>query len=126
MRPLGLIIPVLLAACASAQQSCIDTVTRDLNVVRSLIADTEATIERGYAIQTEQRLVSYSTFCVGAHGKVGVTFCDRVQPVTSNTPIAVDLDVERRKLASLKRKEVELDQKAVAMIAQCKAQHPET
>ncbi len=117
---------LLLAGCATPREACIDTVSEDLRVVRALIADTEATLERGYAIQTEERLVTYSTFCVGAHGDVGIVFCDRIQPVRSKKPVAVDLDEERRKLRSLKRKEVELSRKTAAAIAQCEAQYPES
>lgn len=125
-RILGSGLFLVLAACASPQEQCIQTATKDLNVLRTLIAESEATIERGYALQTEQRLIAYTNFCVGHYGDVGVTFCREVQPVTRTKPVAVDLDEERRKLKSLKRKERELVQKSDTMIAQCKAQFPET
>ena len=117
-----------LAACLAPREACLNEVSRDLRVVRGLIDDTQATLDRGYAIRTETRLVQYQEFCF-RHGKKNgrghFTFCDRIQAVTSREPVAVDLDAERRKLNSLKRKERDLIARTQANIESCKKAYPE-
>lgn len=126
-RVLAFLSLTLLAACADPRQACINGATKDLSIVQDLISDTEATIERGYAIQTETRTVLYTDFCIGTGISNGhFSFCNRVQPVTSRTPVAVDLGAERRKLRSLKRKEAELKAKSANAIQRCELAHPAT
>ncbi|MEP5762069.1 MAG: hypothetical protein ABJ327_22715 [Litoreibacter sp.] len=117
-------IIVALAACASPQQRCVDGASKDLNIVQALISDTEATIARGYAIQTTERQLIYTDFCIG-HGRrsVGVTWCNRSQPVIEKTPIAVDLDAERRKLNDLRVKEAELRSSTASEVQRCELAH---
>ncbi len=117
----------LLVACADARQSCITDAGKDLVIVQGLISDTQATLDRGYAVQTQTRAVLYTDFCIGTGIRNGrFSFCNRVQPVTSRTPVAVDLDAERRKLRSLQRKEVELKAKTANEIQRCELAHPAT
>ena len=128
MKPLFLIAPLaMLAACTDPRQACLNSAQQDLRVVRALIADSEATLERGYVIQTETRHVIYTDFCFGAHGHhVGYRFCDRVLPVTSKKPVAVDLGEERRKLKSLRVKERELERRTARDIRVCNQTYPAT
>ncbi len=124
-RPLALTALLMLAACTDPRQACLKEASKDLNVVQALIADTEATISRGYAIQTETRNVIYTDFCIGTGGrKGGFQFCNRSQPVTSEKPVAVDLNEERRKLRSLKRKEAELQSRTLRDMRRCELTHP--
>lgn len=126
LKPCAFLAVLLLSACLDPQQACLDRADRDLRVVRNLIDDTEATLARGYAIRSETRIVNYNTFCLGHHGRhnTGAVFCDRTRVVTSRTPIAVDLNVERRKLESLKRKEQELQAKTQSALASCETSEP--
>ncbi len=125
MKPfLFLAAALAVTGCASAYENCLRQATRDLSVVRALISDTEATLERGYAIQTETRTVLYTDFCFGAgrnHGRF--RFCTRAQPVSSRVPVAVDLDIERAKLRSLKVKEAELRRKSADAAQRCTLEH---
>ena len=115
-----------LAACTDPKQACINDATKDLTIVQGLIADTEATLERGYAIHTAARTVLYTDFCIGTGVRNGhFSFCNRAQPVTSRKPVAVDLDAERRKLRSLKQKEAELRARSANNIQRCELAHPE-
>ena len=124
-RFLALSLFAALAACSSPRQECIAAASEDLKVVQSLIADTEETLARGYAIQTETRSVLYTDFCLGTGiGNGGFQFCNRTQPVTSETPVAVDLNEERRKLQSLKRKEAELQVRTARDLRRCDLTHP--
>jgi hypothetical protein len=112
----------LLIACASPVEQCKRKATQDLSIVRALIADTQATLERGYAIETETRTVLYTDFCLG-HGRQqgGFHFCTRAQPVQSRKPVAVDLNVERAKLRTLQRKEKQLARDAQIVVERCDA-----
>ncbi len=114
-----------LAACADPHTECVDAASTDLRVVQSLIADTQATLQRGYAIQTETRNVLYTDFCIGTGIRNGgFRFCNRSQPVTSKKPVAVDLDEERRKLRALKRKEAQLKTRTTRDLRRCELTHP--
>jgi len=111
-----------LAGCATPQERCIRDATRDLRTVNALIAESEATIDRGYALVEEQRLVSVGFgYCIGGHGRVGYRFCGETYTTTVRRPVAVDLDVERRKLAGLRGKAAELEREAGPAVAQCQA-----
>lgn len=111
-----------LAACATPQERCIRDATRDLRTVNALIAESEATLARGYAIVEEQRLVHVGFgYCIGGRGRVGYRFCGETYPTTVRRPAAVDLDAERRKLAGLRGKAEELERAAGPAVAQCQA-----
>ncbi len=121
MKPLHLIIlPLLIAACVDPGQACRKEATKDLQTVRALIEETEQTIARGYAIKTGSRNIAYTDFCLGTgHSNVGVSFCNRIEPVRTEKPVAVDLNEERRKLASLRQKEAELSRNSAIALQRC-------
>lgn len=117
----------VLAACDSPRDVCEKEATQDLTILRDLIADTEATIDRGYAIQTKTRAVLYTDFCLGVGGHTGrFRFCNRIEPVETQEPVAVDLAVERRKLVSLKRKEREVARETEFALRRCALSYPES
>ena len=113
-------------ACTDPHKTCVDEASKDLRIVQDLIADTEATLRRGYALQTETRNVLYTDFCIGTGISNGTfQFCNCSQPVTSTKPVAVDLNEERRKLRSLKRKEAELETRTARDLRRCALTHPQ-
>jgi hypothetical protein len=123
-----LIAPLLLlAACATPLETCQQDAVRDLRIVQALIADTKATIDRGYAIHTETRTVLYTNFCVSpAIGSNGhFNFCHYPHPVTTKKPVAVDLEQEKLKLRSLKKKEIELKRSSALNQQRCELAFPE-
>ncbi|MEM6594887.1 MAG: hypothetical protein AAF672_08850 [Pseudomonadota bacterium] len=116
--------PVLLicalGACATSEKLCIQDATKDLKIVQSLIATTEANLLRGYAVETEERRVVFTDFCLGSRrSNVGVSFCNRSEPVTKRTPVAIDVAAERRKLRELKRREAKLLEGIPAALDAC-------
>ena len=122
MRPvLSLALLLLLAACGTPQQRCEIQATRDLRVVDELIAESEATLRRGYALREEQRTRFGTTICYGGgsgHG-YGYGFCWGNDTYTSLRPVAVNLDEERAKLLSLQQKREELQAQARAQLDAC-------
>jgi hypothetical protein len=132
-RPMNrLIFPalLLLSACGTPQEQCINRNTRDLRTVERLIAETQGNLDRGYAY--EQITISTPTW----------VYCDaprvpegEVQPPprlclddveeTITRPKAIDLADEARKLEGLQAKRRQLARAAEPVIAQCKAAYPE-
>jgi hypothetical protein len=127
MRPaIVLLIPAFLAACETPQQRCEARAVQDLRVINALIAETEETIRRGYALQTVQTTRPVATFCWGGYsggygdgwgGGTGVCWANNT--VTSEQPVAVNLDEQRATLRSLQTKRSELEVQARAQLAAC-------
>ena len=121
---------VLLAACGTPQEQCINRNTRDLRTVDRLIAETQGNLDRGYAFETITVYEDYWTSCPVppvAEGEPAPPprMCLDERPVTEQRAKAIDLNAEARKLDSLKVKRRDLARKAEDVIAQCKAQYPE-
>jgi hypothetical protein len=120
MRPLlALAVPILLAACATPQQRCEIQATRDLRVMNQLIAESQATLQRGYALREEQRTRVGATICTGGGTDFGYRFCWGNDSYTRLRPVAVNLDDERAKLQTLLQRREELELRARAQIEAC-------
>ena len=115
----ALALPLLLAACATPQQRCELQATQDLRVVNGLIAETQTTIQRGYALREEQRTRAGATICYGGGDDFGYGFCWGNDTYTQVRPVAVNLDEERAKLQTLLRKREELEVQARAQLDAC-------
>ena len=128
MRPLFLVLPLAaLAACATPREACINTVTRDTNILSALINQTERNLSRGYALEQRQDVRAVSGTCRGRNAD-GTTFtfrCDETETFTTTVPVAIDLNAERAKLASLRERFVQTQAASNQAVAQCIAVHPE-
>lgn len=129
MKRLILLALVLLAACGTPQEQCINRSTRDLRIMDRLIAETEANLERGYAIEQTAIRETYWDYCpqraLTGTPPIPPRLCLKERVIVVDRPTAIDLEAEARKLESLKRKRKELAAAAAALIAQCKAEYPE-
>lgn len=114
---------MLLAACMSPREQCVSEATRDLNVLRSLISESETNLKRGYANETVTTTRDVYRVCVNPNGEKVPCWVEI--PVSKTRAKAIDLDAERRKLASMRVKERELARTAARKIATCKATNPE-
>ncbi len=128
MRPALIILPlVVLAACATPREQCINDVTRDTRVLSSLINETRANLARGYAIEERQEVRTVRSTCRGRDDE-GESFrfrCDKTDTFKTTVPIAIDLNVERAKLASLEERFAQMQGTSNQAVAQCIAVHPE-
>lgn len=117
LAPLALL--AALASCATPEERCIARATKDLRIVSALIAETEANLARGYAIQTysDERLVMH--LCAGDDDRSEICWIPETR--TRTRPVAIDAAAERRKLADLRAKKEELDIVARREIAACRA-----
>jgi len=123
MYRLFLLSLLALAACATPREQCLRMATRDLPVLDELIAQTAANIERGYALTTETRTTAYWQFCASPSDHFH--WCAVPHTSSRKVPVAIDVQAERAKLASLKAKRVELRRKAQRQIAACNAAYPQ-
>ena len=108
---------------------------RDLRVLDDLILESEATVARGYAIDTVQLFEPRWVPCLkppepatDAQGKPlpqVETLCLENVPVTFERPRAVDLEGERRLLAQLRTKREDVSARADREIARCQTMYPE-
>lgn len=126
MRATLLLIPVLLTACATPREACLADVTREVRVLDQLIAVTRGNLERGFALEERQDIVTRRTFCTGTN-EDGSTFrfrCEETDTRTVQIPVAIDLNAERAKLASLEERQRQNRINAQSGIAQCQARFP--
>jgi hypothetical protein len=128
-----LMLCLVVAACGTPQEQCIQSVTRDLRVVDKLIAQSEANLARGYAMEEVIVRRSRWVWCAPPPPPPSAPdanppprrMCFEPYEVTELRPKAIDLDAERRMLASLRVKRAELARRAQAGVADCKARYPE-
>ena len=118
-----------LAACGTPQQQCIAQVSGNLRVVDQLIAETEANLARGYAIaqvvETRLDFVDCTPDPTPEQPNPRPRQCVEDVPQTVSRPVAIDLNAEAAKLASLKAKRSQLAASAAVGIAACQRQYPE-
>ncbi|HBG98189.1 MAG: hypothetical protein JKP98_01655 [Rhodobacteraceae bacterium] len=128
MRP-AIPIPLcllLLAGCASPAERCATAVLEDIRIIDALIVQTEATLARGYAIETQTVPYSTVTGCGGWYrGGIAPGFCTATRVRTREVPVAVDLDAERAKLASMQAERARKAQAAAPALARCAALAPD-
>ncbi len=128
MRLSILLLPVLaVTACATPQEQCIGQATRDARINASLIAQTQGNIDRGFGLRTEERVREVRRLCRGEteSGEAVVTRCEEVKVTKVQVPVALDLNAERAKLASLIQQRDRLANATQSGVAQCRALYPE-
>jgi len=126
------LVPVLaLAACATPRESCITEATRDLRQVNRFVAEAQANIARGYGLETRQETQVRRATCEGEttlpDGTVVETEfeCERTVIIDVEVPVALDLNAERARLASLMEQQATLERQSNAVVQACVAAHPE-
>ncbi|WP_282182715.1 hypothetical protein [Aliiroseovarius marinus] len=119
---IGMVL-TLVAACATPQNQCIARETAEYRAVSAQIEELEDTLERGYALH--RQTVQYSDLRVcHVKGKRYVP-CPRTRFQTIETPVSVDMDDTRKKLARLKAQRAKLAPAAVATREACIRAYPE-
>lgn len=125
---LPLLLPaLLLAACATPRDACINSATREVRVLDGLIAETRANIARGFAIEETEEVRTVRRSCEGTNDD-GSTFtfpCEDIRTRTVREPVAIDLNAERAKLESLLERQAQNRAIAEQQIQQCVATYRE-
>ena len=131
MRRLLLPALMILVACGTPQEQCINRNTRDLRTMQKLVDETQANLTRGYAIEEYTVWVPVWQICERPPAPAPdqpappPRYCFDEEPQTKTRPKAIDLNAERAKLESLLQRRDELARAAQPVIAQCKTQYPE-
>ena len=128
MRPaLMLVLPLVLAACATPRESCLSSVSREGRVLDALIAQTRGNVTRGYAIEEREELRTRRQLCEFRRddGSIGRRFCNRTTAEDVRVPVTIDIEAEKVKLDQLlARREAQARSEAAAR-AQCVARYPQ-
>lgn len=131
MKRLALPALLVLSACGTPQEQCINAATRDMRVVDRLIAESEGNLARGYGYQQVTVWTTRWVPCgpppppVEGQPKPKPQMCLDDVPETVRKPVALDLAAEAQKLAGLKAKRAAQAKAAAPQIAACKAEYPE-
>jgi len=117
----------LLAACATPQERCIRQGASEQTRLLNEVKETEANIARGYAIhrQTVPETVFYTCRRVRDGEVVGYYPCPETYYRTIETPVAIDVAEERKRLRGLKDALPGASTRAAEAAAQCRILHPE-
>ena len=117
---LGLIaLPLLLAGCLSPLERCIAQANRPAVATASAITEMQGNIARCYAIHTQTVPYPIMYFCTPPGERAH--YCTRQGYRTVETPVAINIDQERRKLASLRKILTRQKTEAQRATAQCRA-----
>lgn len=129
MKRLLLPALIMLNACGTPQEQCVNTATRDLRIVDRLIAEAEGNLARGYAYETvtvyETEWVNCTPYPTETVPNPAPRSCFEQVPETSRKPVAINLAAEQSKLESLQAKRASQARAAAPTIAECKALNPE-
>lgn len=118
----GLLGLALLAGCATPYERCMAPTLSQLRTVERLMADTEANIARGFAVERRQDVVYDLVPCRDFDNTL--YFCRVPVTVDVARPVAIDRSVEEGKLATLRDRRAELRAQVPRLDASCRAQFP--
>ncbi|SDL27673.1 hypothetical protein [Aliiruegeria lutimaris] len=120
-----LIALLALAGCATPRESCLSTAQRELATIDKLIAETQANLARGYALQREYYTTSRVTMCAGSRrNSLAWNYCTVPETRVREEPVAIDRATEERKLRELKQTRKQAEAEAQQKIAYCEAKFP--
>jgi hypothetical protein len=116
-----------LAACQTPREACISEATSQLRTIDSLIRETRANLERGYAIEEDQEVRVRRGWCrvQNEDGTEGRVRCEDTDVVDVQRPVAIDLNAERAKLESLLEQRGRFQSQQDARLRACVAAYPE-
>ncbi|NOR63629.1 MAG: hypothetical protein GQ535_14190 [Rhodobacteraceae bacterium] len=112
-----------LSACISPQEACIGQANSQYSALLSSISETQANITRGFAIHRQRVPYTYTGTCYSQY--VGSYSCPQTGYRTQETPVAVNVSEERRKLQELQSLVSSYRAQSVSAVAQCRMQYPE-
>lgn len=124
-----LLLPLVLTACATTQEVCIDRGAARIRNLDARIAEAQGNIERGYAIfvsETPQATVGFcSGYGMGHHHYGGINTCISSDPGPREQAVAIDVAEERAKLQQLVAARASEEARYQQQVAQCRAAFPE-
>lgn len=116
------IVALALSGCATPRQQCEAAVDENIKALQQAIATSEANLARGYGLQKDVSPRFRYGLCT-TNGSIET--CLRNEYVTKTVPVAIDLDEERRKLSSAKRRLAEEERQRANALAECAQRYPD-
>ncbi|KPN64426.1 hypothetical protein SAMN04488527_101457 [Aliiroseovarius crassostreae] len=124
LRPFCISLTLLaLTACATPQQRCISDASATMRKAERNATRIEGNIARGYAIHRQTIRVPTAEICTNPDGSTYT--CMDYDHQVIETPVAIDIAQERRKLAELQKIIAQERPKVVSATQSCIAQFPE-
>ncbi|WP_282092002.1 hypothetical protein [Epibacterium ulvae] len=114
----------VLSACATPLERCIKTANSETATLNRLISETEKNLARGYAIHKTTVPYTYSGVC--HNPTIGSYSCPQTGYRTQETPVAIDVPLEKNKLSTLRAKLAPAQKTARQAEQQCHIAHPVT
>jgi len=111
-----------LTACIDQYEQCVRNSSKDLRVVNELITQSQTTLSRGYGFETRIATDIEEVVCLTALGEQATCLVE--VGTTYQTPVAVDLDSERRKLVQLVDQRKVLEARLAQSATACRAAYP--
>lgn len=126
MRFITLALIPLITACATPREACLSNVGSEMRVINNLITQTRGNLDRGFAIETRQKIRERDGICKSElpDGTIIRTQCEKVDVRDVRVPVAIDLNAERAKLSSLEERQRQMQINAQAARQQCIAANP--
>lgn len=125
-----MILPLFaLAACGTPQERCINQVAGDLPTLDRLIAETEGNIARGFAWEevttTRTTFVDCTPHATKSDPTPATQHCVSDVEETTRKAVALDLNAEKAKLASMQERRAQLAANMAPAIEACRKTYPE-
>lgn len=126
-RILVLIAALAAVGACSKRDMCISEARSELRTLTELTEQVRGNVVRGYAIGTEEELIERKYRCKVKQddGSEMTQICTDVDTITRKYPVAIDLNAEKAKLASLEQRLAKARAQANQATAQCRAMYPE-
>ena len=122
LKFLPLAAAIAVTGCVDEYQQCLRNNSKDLRVVNELIVQAQETISRGYGFETLVSTEIQEVVCLTAAMEQATCLVE--VGTTYQSPVAVDLDGERRKLAQLLEQRKVLERRFADSEKACRAAYP--
>lgn len=122
LKLLPLAAALVVAGCVDEYQQCLRNNAKDLQVVNELILKSQEILARGYDYETLVATEIEEVVCLTDLGQPATCLVE--VGTTYQSPVAVDLDAERRKLAQLIDQRKVLERRYADVEKACRAAYP--
>lgn len=123
MKRLAALALLLFTAACSPLEQCLMEAGTEVRRLERQIRETRGNVERGYAIHRQTVPVRILGTCLDANKQPYP--CEQIDYEEIETPVSIDIDAERRKLADQERRLTGALSRREAALAQCRATYPE-
>ena len=122
--------PILLSlsACGTPQEQCIRSVSHDVIVLDRLIVETQGNLTRGFGyvdtVVSQPAFLDCTPGATAANPNPPPQTCFEDVSTTVTKPVAIDLNAEAAKLASMQKRRAQMSKALAPAVADCQARYP--